>query len=91
MIWLRIGPVEGSCEHGNEPPGSIKYWEILSSCTIGGFSRRVQLHEISQLVSWGLYNDLTEVSGEYFLSFGLDVGILRSHKLITPPFAWNLF
>jgi hypothetical protein len=23
------GPVEGSCEHGNEPSGSIKRWEIL--------------------------------------------------------------
>jgi hypothetical protein len=23
------GPVEGSCEHGNEPSGSIKCWEIL--------------------------------------------------------------
>jgi hypothetical protein len=23
------GPVEDSCEHGNEPPGSIKFWEIL--------------------------------------------------------------
>jgi hypothetical protein len=22
-------PVEGSCEHGNEPSGSIKCWEIL--------------------------------------------------------------
>jgi hypothetical protein len=22
-------PVEGSCEHGNEPSGSIKRWEIL--------------------------------------------------------------
>jgi hypothetical protein len=21
--------VEGSCEHGNEPSGSIKYWEVL--------------------------------------------------------------
>jgi hypothetical protein len=21
--------VEGSCEHGNEPSGSIKYWEFL--------------------------------------------------------------
>jgi hypothetical protein len=20
------GPVEGSCEHGNEPSGSIKFW-----------------------------------------------------------------
>jgi hypothetical protein len=24
-----LGPVEGSCEHGNEPSGSIKFWEIL--------------------------------------------------------------
>jgi hypothetical protein len=23
------GPVEGSCEHGNEPSGSIKFWEVL--------------------------------------------------------------
>jgi hypothetical protein len=23
------GPVEGSCEHGNEPLGSIKRWEVL--------------------------------------------------------------
>jgi hypothetical protein len=28
-IWLRIGTVEGSCEHGNEPSGSIKRWEVL--------------------------------------------------------------
>jgi hypothetical protein len=32
--------VEGSCEHGNEPAG-----KFLSSCTIGSFSRRAQLHE----------------------------------------------
>jgi hypothetical protein len=23
------GPVEGSCEHGNELSGSIKWWEVL--------------------------------------------------------------
>jgi hypothetical protein len=39
LVWLRIGTMEGSCEHGNEPSGSIK------CCTIGGFSRRAQLHE----------------------------------------------
>jgi hypothetical protein len=22
-------PVEGSCEHGNEPSGSIKFWYVL--------------------------------------------------------------
>jgi hypothetical protein len=28
-IWLRIGMVEGSCVHGNEPSVSIKYGEVL--------------------------------------------------------------
>jgi hypothetical protein len=26
---LQNEPVEGFCEHGNEPPGSIKCWEVL--------------------------------------------------------------
>jgi hypothetical protein len=33
MDWIELaqdkGPVEGSCEHGNKPSGSIKCWEIL--------------------------------------------------------------
>jgi hypothetical protein len=29
LIWLRTGTVKGSCEHGNEPSGSIKCWEVL--------------------------------------------------------------
>jgi hypothetical protein len=28
-IWLMIGPVECSCEHGIEPSGSIKFWEVF--------------------------------------------------------------
>jgi hypothetical protein len=31
MIWLRIGTSGGSCEHGNEPACSIKFWKILSN------------------------------------------------------------
>jgi hypothetical protein len=34
--------VEGYCEHGNENAGNF-----LSSCTVGGFSSRTQLHEVS--------------------------------------------
>jgi hypothetical protein len=37
--------MEGACEHGNEPSGSINAGKFLNSCTIGGFSRRAQLHE----------------------------------------------
>jgi hypothetical protein len=48
MDWIDLaqgrGPVEGSCEYGNEPSGSIK---SLNSYTTGGFSRRAQLHEVS--------------------------------------------
>jgi hypothetical protein len=34
MVWTGLsssgqGPVEGSSEHGNEPSGPIKHWEIL--------------------------------------------------------------
>jgi hypothetical protein len=31
MDWVALaqGPVEGSCEHGNEPSDSIKCWEIF--------------------------------------------------------------
>jgi hypothetical protein len=44
--WIDLAQaVEGSCEHGNEHSGSINAGKFLSSCTIGGFSRRVQLHE----------------------------------------------
>jgi hypothetical protein len=28
LIWLKIGLVEGSCEHGEETSGSIKCWEM---------------------------------------------------------------
>jgi hypothetical protein len=39
--------VEGSCEHGNEPSGSINVGKFLSSCTTGGFPRTAQLHGVS--------------------------------------------
>jgi hypothetical protein len=32
MNWIVLaqdGPVEGSCEHGNESSGSMKCWEFL--------------------------------------------------------------
>jgi hypothetical protein len=37
------GPVEGSCEHGNEPSGSIKCWEVLEMPR----NWRPQLHGVS--------------------------------------------
>jgi hypothetical protein len=40
-----LGPVEGSCEHGNETSGSIIAGKFSSGCTTGGFSRRAQLRK----------------------------------------------
>jgi hypothetical protein len=37
--------VEGSCEHGNEPSGSINAGKFLNGYTTGGFSRRAQLRK----------------------------------------------
>jgi hypothetical protein len=37
--------VEGSCEHGIEPSGSINAGKFLSDCTISGSSRRAKLRE----------------------------------------------
>jgi hypothetical protein len=41
--------VEGFCEHGNEPPGSINVGKFLSNCATGSFSRRAQLHGVSKV------------------------------------------
>jgi hypothetical protein len=31
MDWINLAqaPVDSYCEYGNEPPGSIKCWEVL--------------------------------------------------------------
>jgi hypothetical protein len=29
LVWLRIVQVESSCECGNKPSGSIKYWKTI--------------------------------------------------------------
>jgi hypothetical protein len=37
MDWIDLAqdrPVEGSCEHGNEPSGSIKCWEALEDLAV---------------------------------------------------------
>jgi hypothetical protein len=37
LIWLRIGTVDGSCEHGNIPSVSLTHLKYLSSYTTGSF------------------------------------------------------
>jgi hypothetical protein len=61
--------MEGSCEHGNEPSGSIKCWDyFLSGCAIGSFSRTAQLHHhmtilSSTVVLWSGFSWLPTVVG----------------------------
>jgi hypothetical protein len=42
--------MEGSCEHGNDLLGSLNSVKLLSSCTIGGLSRRAKFHAVNLLV-----------------------------------------
>jgi hypothetical protein len=44
--------VESSCELGNEPSGSIKYWALSSGCTTCGLSSGNHLHRVSYLYMW---------------------------------------
>jgi len=39
--------VVGSCEHGNEPSGSIKGRELITSGVTISFGRRTLLHGVS--------------------------------------------
>jgi hypothetical protein len=61
--------VEVSCEHGNEPSGSIKCWDyFLSDCAIGSFSGRAQLHEcVSQLCIY-IVNNYENIKQMYLIS-----------------------
>jgi hypothetical protein len=52
LVWLRIGPVEGSSEHGMNLRVPLNAGKFLSSCTTGDFSRRVQLHEVSYVLTF---------------------------------------
>jgi hypothetical protein len=38
--------VLGFCENGNEPSGSIKFWENFEEIETGGLSRMPHLHEV---------------------------------------------
>jgi hypothetical protein len=43
-IWLRTGPGGSTCECGNEPSGTIKCGEFLTSCKPVIFSRKTLFH-----------------------------------------------
>jgi hypothetical protein len=49
------GPAEGSCEHGNEPCGSIKYWDILEWVNGLLFTKK-------SLTRWSLFNNVDSSS-----------------------------
>jgi hypothetical protein len=46
LDWLTEGPVEGSCEYGNESSVSYNVGKFSSNCIIGGFSKSAQLHVV---------------------------------------------
>jgi hypothetical protein len=41
--------MEGSCEYGNEPSGSINCWEVLEWLTTGGFTKTTSSMKLRSL------------------------------------------
>jgi hypothetical protein len=56
MDWIDLaqGSVGGSCEHGNEPSGSMKCWEILEGLHKWRPLKKGSVHEVSLV---GLHQD----------------------------------
>jgi hypothetical protein len=54
--WIHLAqnrePVEGCCEHGNEPLVSIKARNFLTSQVTINFSRKTQLYEVGWSGGW---------------------------------------
>jgi hypothetical protein len=46
------GQLAGCCGNGHEPPGYVKYGDLLTSCGTASFSRRALPHVVGWLVSW---------------------------------------
>jgi hypothetical protein len=41
--------VDGSCEDGNEPPGSMKYWEILEWLSDWRLLKKVKIYGVNKV------------------------------------------
>jgi hypothetical protein len=75
--------VASSCELGNEVSGSIKCWKFLNSRTTGGFSRRAQLHEVSNMwkMSFDMCPKIFNVPNEKMFHTGENI-----HAFVYPFF-----
>jgi hypothetical protein len=50
--------VEGSCEHGNEPSGSIKCWEILEWLHNWRLLKKGSAPRVSLLISFYVFHGI---------------------------------
>jgi hypothetical protein len=55
------GPVEGSCEHGNEHSGSIKWWEVLEQLHNWQLS---SVNRYRRMVGWQMNDELARILKE---------------------------
>jgi hypothetical protein len=84
FIWLRREPVVDSCEHGNEPSGSINGWECLKRLSDFQLFKEVYA-SWSKLISYSVSMESNErLQDGYECCFGEEVkgrcrGIFKSH------------
>jgi hypothetical protein len=93
------GPVEGSCEHGNELSGSIRCWEFLEWLQNGQLLKKGSAPWVSESSTyWGLlrratvesshpFRDLSQTSFSFWLIFRNPVW---NHPRVQPLNMLNL-
>jgi hypothetical protein len=68
-MWLMV---EGSCELGNEPSGSIKCWGSGETLFTGGVSSRVKLHALDSLLhASGVVSNFSICAGDKFSNYSI--------------------
>jgi hypothetical protein len=65
LVWLRIGSLEGSCEHSTGLSGSIKCWDVTEYLQNCSSIQGPQSVEVSQLVVQRLATGLMTERSEF--------------------------
>jgi hypothetical protein len=71
--------VEGSCEHGIEPPGSIKCWEVLEGLHNWRLLKKGSAPYVSKLTTYTITIDT-----KYVYSILMQCSFLRKDLRFTP-------
>jgi hypothetical protein len=83
--------VESSCELGNEPSGSIQFWDLLSGCTDFSLWYGTQLHRVSWLVSY-TRKEYLATANDLFMSrvWSFSIKLMKYICLMIEIYCWHI-